>query len=114
RWELAAEQMYIPFNEELGINPQDDFFLNRQIWDLDDPNGEPKRPLLLHYHPLTIYRYQILKQADVVLALFLQGKTFSQEVKRADYDYYDQLTTGDSTLSAGGQSIMAAALEIGR
>lgn len=110
RWELAAEQMYIPFNEELGINPQDDFFLNRQIWDLDDPNGEPKRPLLLHYHPLTIYRYQILKQADVVLALFLQGKRFSQEVKRADYDYYDRLTTGDSTLSAVVQSIMAAEL----
>ena len=107
-WQQAADKMYIPFNKELGINPQDDQFLHREIWDLDDPDGEPKRPLLLHYHPLTIYRYQVLKQADVVLALFLQGQEFSPEVKRADYDYYDRLTTGDSTLSAVVQSIMAA------
>lgn len=110
RWKRAAKKMYIPFNEELGVNPQDDYFLQRQIWNLDDPDGEPKRPLLLHYHPLTIYRYQILKQADVVLALFLQGQAFTKEVKRADYNYYDLLTTGDSTLSAVVQSIMAAEL----
>ena len=109
-WVKAADCMYIPFNEELGMNPQDDQFLQREVWNLDDPNGEAKRPLLLHYHPLTIYRYQVVKQADVVLALFLQGQTFSTEHKRADYDYYDRLTTGDSTLSAVVQSIMAAEL----
>lgn len=113
RWAEAADRMYIPFNEQLGVNPQDDQFLSRQVWDLDDPDGEPKRPLLLHYHPLTIYRYQVLKQADVVLALYLQGQAFSQEVKRADYLYYDRLTTGDSTLSAVVQSIMAAELGMG-
>ena len=110
RWKRAAKKMYIPFNKKLGVNPQDDYFLKRQIWNLDDPNGAPKRPLLLHYHPLTIYRYQILKQADVVLALFLQGQQFTTEVKRADYKYYDLLTTGDSSLSAVVQSIMAAEL----
>ncbi len=110
RWEKAAERMYIPFNEELGVNPQDDQFLSREIWNLDDSDGTPRRPLLLHYHPLTIYRYQILKQADVVLALFLQGQRFDTKTKRADYDYYDRLTTGDSTLSAVVQSIMAAEL----
>ena len=109
-WNKAADCMYIPFNEELGMNPQDDQFLQREVWNLDDPNDEIKRPLLLHYHPLTIYRYQVVKQADVVLALFLQGQTFSTEHKRADYDYYDRLTTGDSTLSAVVQSIMAAEL----
>ncbi|KAB1504460.1 glycoside hydrolase family 65 protein [Corynebacterium sp. 320] len=109
-WVKAAECMYIPFNERLGVNPQDDQFLQREIWDLDDPDAEPKRPLLLHYHPLTIYRYQVLKQADVVLALFLQGQEFLPEIKKADYDYYDRLTTGDSTLSAVVQSIMAAEL----
>lgn len=107
-WQKAADKMLIPFDAKLGMNPQDDQFLLREVWDLDDPDEEPKRPLLLHYHPLTIYRYQVLKQADVVLALFLQGQEFSTEVKRADYDYYDRLTTGDSTLSAVVQSIMAA------
>ena len=68
-------------------------------------------PLLLHYHPLVIYRHQVIKQADVVLAMFLLGNEFSQEQKRANFDYYDALTTGDSSLSACIQSIVAA--EIG-
>ena len=66
------------------------------------------RPLLLHYHPLVIYRFQVLKQADVVLALFLQGDRFTPEEKRADFEYYDPITTGDSTLSAVVQSVIAA------
>ncbi len=63
---------------------------------------------MLHYHPLVIYRFQVLKQADVVLALFLQGDRFTREEKRADFEYYDPITTGDSTLSAVVQSIIAA------
>ena len=72
------------------------------------PRPTRKRPLLLHYHPLVIYRFQVLKQADVVLALFLQGDEFTPEQKRADFEYYDPLTTGDSSLSAVVQSIVAA------
>ncbi|MDY7341087.1 glycosyl hydrolase family 65 protein [Corynebacterium amycolatum] len=109
-WEQAAEAMYIPFDEKLGIHPQDDQFLLRKRWNLDDPEVGPLRPLLLHYHPLTIYRHQVIKQADVVLALFLMGNRFTTEQKRADYMYYDPLTTGDSSLSAVVQSIVAAEL----
>ncbi len=109
-WDEAADRMYVPFDETNGIHPQDDQFLLRKRWNLDDPELGPKRPLLLHYHPLTIYRHQIIKQADVVLALFLQGQRFTMEEKKADYDYYDPLTTGDSSLSAVVQSIMAAEL----
>ena len=65
-------------------------------------------PLLLNFHPLVIYRFQVLKQADVVLALFLRGSEFTAEEKRADFEYYDPITTGDSSLSAVVQSIMAA------
>ena len=102
-----AEAMHVPYDEGVGIHPQDDAFLSREMWDL--PNTPPdKLPLLLHYHPLVIYRHQVLKQADVVLALYLQGDEFSQEEKRADFEYYDPLTTGDSTLSAVVQSIIAA------
>lgn len=106
-WDRAAEAMHIPFSPTLGIHPQDHVFLEREIWDLENTPPE-KRPLLLHYHPLVIYRYQVLKQADVVLALFLQGNHFSPEDKLADFEYYDPLTTGDSTLSAVVQAILAA------
>jgi len=106
-WERAAEAMFIPYSEGLGIHPQDSLFLEREVWDLAHTPAT-QRPLLLHFHPLVIYRFQVLKQADVVLALFLQGNHFSPEEKRADFDYYDPLTTGDSTLSAVVQSILAA------
>ncbi|WP_370039317.1 glycoside hydrolase family 65 protein [Nocardioides sp.] len=106
-WARCAEGMHIPFDEGLGIHPQDDFFLDREVWDLSRTPDE-LRPLLLHYHPLVIYRFQVLKQADVVLALFLQGDRFTDAEKRADFEYYDPITTGDSTLSAVVQSVMAA------
>jgi alpha,alpha-trehalose phosphorylase len=99
--------MTIPYDEGLGIHPQDDFFLDREVWDLSRTPAE-LRPLLLHYHPLVIYRFQVLKQADVVLALFLEGDRFTLEEKRADFEYYDPITTGDSTLSAVVQSVIAA------
>jgi len=106
-WARCAQGMHIPFDSALGIHPQDDFFLDREVWDL--PNTPMShRPLLLHYHPLVIYRFQVLKQADVVLALFLQGDRFTADEKKADFDYYDPITTGDSTLSAVVQSIIAA------
>lgn len=111
-WERAAEGMVIPFDDFLGVHPQDLHFLEREVWDLER-TPLTKRPLLLHYHPLVIYRFQVLKQADVVLALFLQGELFTDEQKRADFEYYDPITTGDSTLSAVVQSIMAAEVGYG-
>jgi alpha,alpha-trehalose phosphorylase len=106
-WRRAAEAMYIPYDENMGIHLQDDNFLDRQRWDLE--NEPPENfPLLLHYHPLVIYRHRVIKQADVVLALFLLGHTFSAEEKRRNFDYYDPLTTGDSSLSVCIQSIIAA------
>jgi alpha,alpha-trehalose phosphorylase len=110
-WERAAAAMHVPFDEKRGIHPQDDTFLDREVWDLANTPRE-KFPLLLHYHPLVIYRYQVLKQSDVVLAMFLLGNEFSEEQKRRNFEYYDPLTTGDSSLSACVQSIIAA--EIGK
>ncbi len=106
-WERAAEAMHIPYSTALGIHPQDEVFLEREVWDLEHTPPD-QRPLLLHFHPLVIYRYQVLKQADVVLALFLQGNHFTAEEKLADFEYYDPLTTGDSTLSSVVQAILAA------
>jgi alpha,alpha-trehalose phosphorylase len=106
-WAAAAKGMAIPYDPTTGINPQDSHFLDREVWDLRNTPAE-KRPLMLHYHPLVIYRFQVLKQADVVLALFLQGDHFTLEQKRADFEYYDPITTGDSTLSGVVQSIIAA------
>ncbi|RLV57340.1 glycoside hydrolase family 65 protein [Aeromicrobium phragmitis] len=106
-WERAARDMAIPFDEHMGIHPQDQHFLEREVWDLDHTPLD-QRPLLLNFHPLVIYRFQVIKQADVVLALYLQGDHFTAEQKRANFEYYDPITTGDSTLSGVVQSIIAA------
>jgi alpha,alpha-trehalose phosphorylase len=106
-WERAAASMHVPFEERRGIHPQDARFLDREVWDLDATPPD-RFPLLLHYHPLAIYRHQVIKQADVVLAMYLVGDEFSDEQKRANFAYYDRLTTGDSSLSAAVQSIVAA------
>jgi alpha,alpha-trehalose phosphorylase len=108
-WRRAADRMRIPRDEGLGIHAQDDSFLTRAVWDFA---GTPASmyPLLLHYHPLVIYRHQVLKQPDVVLAQVLLGSQFSMAEKKRNFDYYDPLTTGDSSLSPCIQSVAAADL----
>jgi alpha,alpha-trehalose phosphorylase len=109
-WRRAAEAMYLPRHEELGIVLQDEHFLERKRWDFENTPPE-KHPLLLHFHPLELYRHQVIKQTDVVLATYLVGHHFSLDEKRRTFDYYDPITTGDSTLSACIQSVIAS--EIG-
>ena len=106
-WHRAAEAMHIPYDERRGINPQDAQFLDREVWDFDATPPD-KYPLLLHYHPLVIYRHQVIKQADVVLAMFLLGNEFPLDQKHRNFDYYDPLTTSDSSLSPPVHSIVAA------
>ena len=109
-WKRAAENMYVPYDAAAGIYPQDDGFLDRQPWDFANTPKE-SYPLLLFYHPLNIYRCQVIKQADVILAMFLLGDHFSDEDKRRNFEFYDPLTTGDSSLSSCIEAIMA--LEVG-
>ncbi len=109
-WKTAAENMYIPYDRKKGLHPQDDAFLDKERWDFDNTPPE-NYPLLLHYHPLVIYRHQVLKQPDVVLAAVLRGDCFSKADKRRNFLYYDPLTTGDSSLGPCIQCVAAA--EIG-
>lgn len=109
-WEKAAAAMYLPYDEDLRIYPQDDSFLEKAVWDFAN-TPEENYPLLLHYHPLNLYRHQVLKQADTILAMFLLDHQFSPEDMKRNFDYYDPLTTHDSSLSVCIQSIVAT--EIG-
>jgi len=106
-WIRAAECMYVPYDERLQIIPQDDSFMDRERWDFRNTPRE-HYPLLLFYHPLNIYRKQVIKQADVVLAMFLLGDAFSLEAKKRNFEFYDPLTTGDSSLSSCVEAIIAA------
>lgn len=101
----ASDHMYFCYNPEHGLYAQDDGFLSKPIWPFSKSEG--KKPLLLHYHPLTIYRHQVLKQADTVLAhMLLEQYVTEEEIKNA-YHYYEKLTTHDSSLSSCIYGIMA-------
>ncbi len=108
-WARAASRMRLPFHRGLGIHAQDDLFLTRAVWDFAGTPPE-NYPLLLHYHPLNVYRFQVLKQPDVVLAQVLLPEKFSMAEKKRNFDYYDPLTTGDSSLAPSIQSVAAAEL----
>jgi alpha,alpha-trehalose phosphorylase len=108
-WQAAADAMFVPYDRGAGIHLQDDEFLSKKPWDFAN-TPKDKYPLLLHFHPLVIYRHNVIKQADVVLAMVLLGHEFSLEQKRRNFDYYDPLTTGDSSLSVSIQSILAMEL----
>mgnify|MGYP000959194038 CR=1 FL=1 len=110
-WRRAAAAMHLPLDADLGIHPQDDGFLDKPRWPFPKREG-PHRPLLLDYHPLTLYRYQVCKQADVVMALVLAGDGIDPGAKRRDFDYYEAVTTHDSTLSAPVFGILAS--EVGQ
>ncbi|HBI73234.1 MAG TPA: family 65 glycosyl hydrolase, partial [Lachnospiraceae bacterium] len=108
-FDQAARNMYLPYDEKLKINPQDDSFLQKKVWDLEHTPKE-KFPLLLHYHPLHLYRYQVCKQADTVLAHFIFEDAQSLETIRNSFDYYEKITTHDSSLSTCIFSIVASKL----
>lgn len=105
-WRQAAERMSLPYDPHMKVHSQDNDFMTLEPWDWNTPRS--KYPLLLNFHPLVIYRHQVLKQADTVLAMFLQWQDFTAEEKQRAFDFYDPITTGDSTLSACVQGIMAA------
>ena len=106
-WSRAAAAMYLPYDARLGIVAQDDTFLDKPVWDFAGTPAE-RYPLLMHHHPLTLYRHQVCKQADALLALVLAGEDVDRATKRRTFDYYEAVTVHDSTLSASTFAVLAA------
>ncbi len=108
-FEEAARRMMLPYDERLGISAQDDSFLHKKPLDWKQL-ASTQFPLLLHYHPLFLYRHQVCKQADTVLAHLLFPDTAAPEVISRSYEYYNRVTTHDSSLSLCVFAMMAARL----
>jgi alpha,alpha-trehalose phosphorylase len=106
-WRDAAAAMLIPYDEALEVHPQAERFTDHQVWDFDSTRPD-QYPLLLHFPYFDLYRKQVVKQADLVLALHVRGDYFSDEQKLRNFAYYERLTVRDSSLSACTQSVVAA------
>ncbi|WP_242887364.1 glycoside hydrolase family 65 protein [Actinomadura litoris] len=110
-WRDAASAMLIPYDDRLGVHPQNENFTNHARWDFGGTKPE-LYPLLLNFPYFDLYRKQVVKQADLVLALHLCGEAFTEEQKVRDFEYYEGLTVRDSSLSAQTQAVVAA--EVGQ
>lgn len=106
-WRKASSAIVIPFDEKLGVTAQSEGFTRYRQWDFDATEAT-KYPLLLHYPYYLLYSSQVVKQADLVFALYVCGDKFDAEQKRRDFDYYEPITVRDSSLSACIQAIVAA------
>ncbi|HEY2218212.1 MAG TPA: glycoside hydrolase family 65 protein [Gaiellaceae bacterium] len=106
-WRDAADDMIVPWDEQLGVHPQSEGFTAHEVWNFEAMKPEDY-PLLLHFPYFDLYRKQVIKQADLVLALHWRGDAFTFEEKDRDFDYYEALTVRDSSLSACTQAVMAA------
>ncbi|CAN5404086.1 glycosyl hydrolase family 65 protein [soil metagenome] len=106
-WRDAADSMLIPYDHELEVHPQAEEFTEHAVWDFEGTPNE-KYPLLLHFPYYDLYRKQVVKQADLVMAMFTRGNAFSPEEKARNFAYYEALTVRDSSLSACIQAVVAA------
>ena len=110
-WREAAEKMLILYDERLKVTPQAEAFTEHAVWNFADTRLD-QYPLFLHFPYFDIYRKQVVKQADLVLAMHLRGDAFTPEQKALNFAYYEPLTVRDSSLSASTQAVMAA--EVGQ
>jgi alpha,alpha-trehalose phosphorylase len=106
-WRDAADRMVVPYDETLDVHPQSEGFTRHAHWDF--ANTPPEHyPLLLHYPYFDLYRKQVIKQADLVLAMWLRGDAFTPEQKARNVTYYEALTVRDSSLSSCVQAVLNA------
>jgi alpha,alpha-trehalose phosphorylase len=107
KWQAAADQMLLPYDEKLGVHPQAEGFTNHQVWDFSGTRPD-QYPLLAHFPYFDLYRKQVVKQADLVLAMQTCPDAFTDEQKARNFVYYEALTVRDSSLSACTQAVIAA------
>ncbi|MCH0540348.1 glycoside hydrolase family 65 protein [Streptomyces sp. MUM 203J] len=106
-WRDAADRMAVPFSDVLGVHEQSAGFTRLESWDFDG-TGPEKYPLMLHYPYFDLYRKQVIKQADLVLAMQTRPDAFTAQEKARNFAYYEPMTVRDSSLSACTQAVLAA------
>jgi alpha,alpha-trehalose phosphorylase len=106
-WRAAAKAMVVPYDEDLGVHPQSEGFTRHEVWDFEGTKRS-HYPLMLNFPYFDLYRKQVVKQADLLLALHLCGSAFDLEDKRRGFEYYERITVRDSSLSACTQAVVAA------
>ncbi len=110
-WKTMAENTTLPQDPASGIYEQHDGYFTLPYIDV---NSIPVTdfPLYNNWSYDRIYRTSMIKQADVLMMLFLYSQDFSKEIKKVNYEYYEPRCIHESSLSPSVHSIIAS--EIGK
>jgi alpha,alpha-trehalose phosphorylase len=106
-WRNAADHVVIPYDDKLGVHQQSEGYTHHEIWDFE-ATKETQYPLMLHFPYVELYRKQVVKQPDLVLAMHVCYDSFTPEQRARNFDYYERITVRDSSLSAGTEAVAAA------
>jgi len=106
-WRAAADRIELPYDEKLGVHCQSEGFTEHQVWDFAATRPD-QYPLLAYFPYFDLYRKQVVKQSDLVLAMQVFPDAFTPEEKARNFNYYEALTVRDSSLSASSQAVIAA------
>jgi trehalose/maltose hydrolase-like predicted phosphorylase len=105
-WRAAADAVHVPYDDRLGVHAQSAGFTRYAPWDF--PAERVDGPLMLRAPYFQLYRRQVIKQADLVLAMHWCGDAFTDDEKARNVDYYERITVRDSSLSACTQAVLCA------
>ncbi|RFU21348.1 glycoside hydrolase family 65 protein [Geodermatophilus marinus] len=105
-WRAAADAVHVPWDDGLRVHPMNENFTSYREWRFED--ARDSYPVQEHEHYATFYRRQVLKQADLVQALWWCRDDFTAEEVARDLDYYEARTVRDSSLSAAVQAVVCA------
>jgi alpha,alpha-trehalose phosphorylase len=106
-WRDAADHVVIPYDDKLGVHQQSEGFTHHELWDFE-ATKETQYPLMLHFPYVELYRKQVVKQPDLILAMHVCHDSFTPEQRARNFDYYERITVRDSSLSAGTEAVAAA------
>ncbi len=107
QWQAAGRTLYCPTPDAHGVIEQFEGFSDLEEYTL--PKEERfKAPVSRLFDWDKINRLKLIKQADVLMLLFLFPEAFSDDVVAANYRYYEPVTDHGSSLSPAIHAAIAA------
>jgi trehalose/maltose hydrolase-like predicted phosphorylase len=108
RFRAVAAGLTIPTDEARRLVLQSEDFERLAPIDLDALWTDRSKPFGMHLSQEHMYRVRCLKQADVLMLMFLFPTAFTREQMRVAFETYEPITCHDSSLSAPVHATVAA------
>jgi kojibiose phosphorylase len=114
RWRKVADNIYIPYDKRRGLLEQFEGYFKLKDIMIKEYNDHHMPIIPKDFKPemnVGMEDTTLIKQADVVMLLYLLNDEFDSEMKKRNYNYYESRTTHKSSLSQSISSIMG--IEVG-